>query len=43
MEAKVIMPTQPEESDLLSTSHELATMKVHMAAPEHILAAHMFR
>ena len=39
IEAKVITPTSPDESDSLSTSHELATMNVHNDAPENMLAA----
>ena len=41
IEAKVMIPIQLEESDLLSINQELATMNVHMAAPENILAAHV--
>ena len=43
IEAKVIIPTQPEESDLSKTNQALATISVHMEAPEHMLAIHVFR
>ena len=43
IEAKVMMPTQPDESDLLRMNHELATMNVHIAAPENIFAVHVIR
>ena len=43
MEANVTMPTSPDLSDLSRTSHEMATMKVHMAAPEHIFASQVNR
>ncbi len=43
IDAKVMTPTQPEESDLLSVNHELATMNVHIAAPENIFAVHVIR
>ena len=36
--AKVTMPTQPEPDDLSNTIHELATMVVHIAALEAMLA-----
>jgi hypothetical protein len=37
------MPTHPEESDFSRTSQETAAMNVHMAAPEHMFADHVFR
>ena len=43
IEANVMMPTQPDESDLLNVNHELATMKVHIAAPENMFAVQVMR
>lgn len=41
--AKVTMPTQPEPDDLSNTIHELATMVVHIAALEAMLASQVKR
>ncbi len=43
IEAKVITPTQPDESDSLRVNHELATMNVHIAAPENMFATQVIR
>ena len=41
--AKVTMPTQPEPDDRSNTIHELATMVVHIAALEAMLASQVKR
>ena len=40
--ANVMIPTQPDDDDLSKTSHALATMAVHMAAPDDAPASQMY-
>ena len=43
IDAKVIMPTQPDESDTSSVNHWNATKNVHIAAPANMFAVQVIR
>ena len=38
-----MIPTHPDEFDSSSASHPVATSRVHIAAPDSMLAHHVYR